>query len=68
MEENRMAEGNSIWQIDEASENYIDNFQLHEIVDNPMNQVADKAKKVEKKSKPIRDFFHDCYTLFNMYR
>ena len=59
MEENRMAEGNSIWQIDEASENYIDNFQLHEIVDNPMNQVADKAKKVEKKSNPIRAFFHD---------
>lgn len=68
MEENGMAVENNIWQIDEASDNYLDDFQLGETVENNMIPVEDENVEIEKKSNTIRDFFHDFHSLLSMYK
>ena len=68
MEENGMAVENNIWQIDEASDNYLDDFQLGETVENNMIPVEDENVEIEKKSNTIRDFFHDFHNLLSMYK
>lgn len=63
-----MAVENNIWQIDEASDNYLDDFQLGETVENNMIPVEDENVEIEKKSNTIRDFFHDFHSLLSMYK
>ena len=68
MEENGMTVENNIWQIDETSDNYLDDFQLGETVENNMIPVENENVEIEKKSYTIRDFFHDFHSLLSMYK
>lgn len=63
-----MAVENNIWQIDETSDNYLDDFQLGETVENNMIPVENENVGIEKKSNTIRDFFHDFHSLLSMYK